>query len=238
MWEQGRAVHDGDRVTALEGFITDVTLRHEQAEALERTLNGTIQAISRADESRDPYTAGHQQRVAALARLVAAELGLSEDAARGLRVAGLLHDVGKIVVPSEILSKRGSLSVPEMEMVRRHVDVGYEILRGTEFPWPIADIVRLHHERLDGSGYPRGIEGAEIGIEARILAVVDVVEAMSSHRPYRPALGLDAARAEVERGRGVLFDADVVDACGRVIRDRGFSFDDIPDDAGTLGLTS
>jgi HD-GYP domain-containing protein (c-di-GMP phosphodiesterase class II) len=164
-------------------------------------------------EVRDPYTAGHQRRVSQIARRVAERLGLGADEIEGVTIAGQIHDVGKVAVPAEILSKPGSLTRAEFELVKEHSRAGYEILKGIKFPWPVAKMVVQHHERLDGSGYPDGLRGEDILLGSRILAVADVVEAMSTHRPYRSALGLDAALAELDRGRGWLYDATVVDAC-------------------------
>lgn len=231
VWEQGRGVSDAQgRILALEGFISDVTEQQRSAEALERALSGTIRVITQAAEARDPYTFGHQQRVAALAQRIAAELDLPLEEQNGLRVAGLLHDVGKISVPSEILAKPGKLSDTEMRLVWGHVDAGYQILQGIEFPWPIADLVCQHHERMDGSGYPHQLSGDEICLGARILAVSDMVEAMSMHRPYRPALGVDAALAQIIQERGSTLDPDVVDACVRLFRDEGYQLDTPPVD--------
>ena len=239
VWEQGQGVFFSDgEVDALEGFITDITSRRDAEEALsvnqERlklALDGTIVAVARTAELRDPYTAGHQERVALLACAIAGEMGLLESLGAPLRVAGLLHDVGKVSVPSEILSKPSRLTDVEMELVHGHAEASYRILEGIDFPWPIAEIVRQHHERLDGSGYPRGLREDSISMEARVLAVADVVEAIASHRPYRPALGIDAALGEIERGRGDEFDADVVDACLRLFRERGLSLDSLSKDA-------
>lgn len=188
-------------------------------------MNQAVDLLSSATELRDPYTAGHQRRVADLACAIAQELGFSEDRVQGLRVAALVHDFGKsLAVPGEILSKPGRLTKEEMNLIRAHPEVGYEILRKIEFPWPVAETVRQHHERLDGSGYPQGLRGEGILLEARILAVADVVEAMASHRPYREALGLEKALAEIETGKGRLYDPRVVDGCLRLFRDRGFSW--------------
>ncbi len=192
---------------------------------LQASMSSTIHALSNTVELRDPYTAGHQRRVAQLARAVAQHLGYSEEQVELIYLAGVVHDIGKIAVPSEILSRPGRLSENEMMLARTHVDASYNILKSVDFPWPIADIVHQHHERLDGSGYPLGLKGEGILREARILAVCDVVEAMTTHRPYRPGLGVDAALAEIERGKGTLYDSSVADACFQVMRD-GFTFDD------------
>ncbi len=192
---------------------------------VEKTMEAAIQAISYTMETRDPYTTGHQRRVTQLACAIAKEMGIGQWQMDGIRVAGLLHDIGKIAVPTEILSKPGKLSDIEFSMIKAHPKVGFDILQNVEFEWPIARIVVQHHERLNGSGYPFGIKGKDILLEARILAVADVVEAMSSHRPYRPALGLDKALDEVARGEGTLYDPEVVRACGRVIGDHKFKFE-------------
>ncbi len=184
---------------------------------LEQALDATVQALSAAVESRDPYTLGHQRRVAGLARAIAVELGLDGDRLRGLCVAAEVHDVGKIQVPIEILSRPGRLTEGEFALVKEHAESGYQILKGIAFPWPVARIVRQHHEKLDGSGYPLGLSGDDILLEARILCIADVVEAMASDRPYRPALGVGAALDEVMILRGRLFDPAAVDACVRVL---------------------
>ena len=182
-----------------------------------RMMEGAVQAIGLALEMRDPYTAGHQRRVARLASAIARELGLPEERVEGIRIAGLLHDIGKISVPAEILSKPGKITDYEFTMIKVHARIGYEILKTIEFDQPVALAALQHHERLDGSGYPDGLVGDGILLEARILGVADVVEAMSSHRPYRPALGLDKALAEVEGKKGRHFDVQVVDACVRLL---------------------
>ncbi len=214
---------------AMVSDITDRKLAEEQLqhslERLEKAMEGTIQAISLTVETRDRYTAGHQRRVAQLASAIAKEMGLSEDRVHGIRVAGLLHDIGKICVPTEILSKPGQLTPIEFAMIKTHPQVGYDILKTIEFPWPIADIVLQHHERTNGSGYHSGLEGEAILLEARILGVADVVEAMSSHRPYRLALGVDRALEEISQNRGILYDGNVVDACAKVFLDKNFAFD-------------
>jgi len=195
-------------------------------EKLRRALVQTIQAIAVTIEKRDPYTAGHQQRVAALAVLVAREMGLDEARIEGLRLGALIHDIGKIYVPAEILNRPGRLTETEFQIIQTHPQVGYEIIRDVEFSWPLAQMVLQHHERIDGSGYPEGLKGEEILLEARILAVADVVEAMASHRPYRPALAIEAALDELESHRGECYDAAAADACLRVVRRDDFVWPD------------
>jgi HD-GYP domain-containing protein (c-di-GMP phosphodiesterase class II) len=193
---------------------------------LGRTLSQTIAAFAAMVEARDPYTAGHQRRVTALACAIAGEMGLSADKVHGLSLAAAIHDLGKNHIPAEILSKPGRLSKIEFELIKIHPQAGYDILKDVQFHWwPVAQIVLQHHERLDGSGYPQGLKGNQILPEAKILAVADVVEAMMSHRPYRPSLGLDAALEEISRQRGVLYDPAAVDCCIALFRDKKFSFD-------------
>ncbi|MFA5866507.1 MAG: PocR ligand-binding domain-containing protein [Actinomycetota bacterium] len=192
--------------------------------SLEESFIGLIKALSATVETRDPYTALHQNRVTELAMAIALEAGLSADEADGLYMAGLIHDIGKIYVPGEVLSKPGKLSDIEYRLVRTHCDAGYKIIEGINFKRPVADIVHQHHERLDGSGYPLGLTGKDIIPEAKILAVADVVEAMASHRPYRPALGIDAALSEVKKHRGKLYDAKIVDICVILFTEKGFAF--------------
>ncbi len=204
------------------------TLREREAhEALNRRwrtgFEATVAAIANTLEMRDPYTAGHQQRVCKLAVAIARELGLAERQIEGLYLAAIVHDVGKIEIPSDILNKPGKLSQLQMQLVRCHVQAGYDIIKGIDFPWPIAQILLQHHERLDGSGYPNGIEGDATLPEAKILVVADVVEAMMSHRPYRAGLGIDAALFEVERNKGRLYDSAAVDACVNLFRNKGFN---------------
>ncbi len=191
---------------------------------LKNALGGTIEAIAKTMETRDPYTAGHEERVSELAVALAGELGLSSDSIEGLKMAAMVHDLGKISIPVAILSKPGRISPIEFELIKTHSAAVYEILKEIKFPWPVATIVRQHHERLDGSGYPDGLRGDAILLESRILAVADVVEAMSSHRPYRPARGVEAALAEVSEKRGILYDPRVVDACLRLFKDKNFKF--------------
>jgi len=180
-----------------------------------------VEALASVTEIRDPYTAGHQQRVAKIATAIASEFGLPRDMTEGIRVAGTLHDIGKIAVPAEILTKPSALLDMEFGLVKTHSQVGYQILKGIDFPWPVAEAVLQHHERLDGSGYPRGLGADEIIPEARILGVSDVVEAMASHRPYRPAFGIEVALEEIVRGRGSIFDPEVCDTCLKIFKDRG-----------------
>lgn len=213
-----------------DGILEDITERkkaqqqvQQSLERLQKTIKEIIQAISYIGEVRDPYTAGHQRRVAQLSFEIAKMMGLRDEQYEGLTMAAFVHDIGKILVPADILSKPGKLTKPEFDMIKDHTRIGYEILKNIEFPWPIANIVLQHHERLDGSGYPSGLSGEQIIIEARILAVADVVEAMSSHRPYRPTLGIDKALEEINRNRGTLYDSDVVDACMKLFTDKGFN---------------
>jgi PAS domain S-box-containing protein/putative nucleotidyltransferase with HDIG domain len=220
-------------VSGFRGIDRDVTERKRTEEAaqesfrkLQRTVEGTIQAIALTVETRDPYTAGHQRRVTKLAYAIASEMGLPNDQIQRVRIAGLLHDLGKIFIPTEILSKPGQLTEVEFSIIKSHPQAGHEILKDIEFPWPIADVVVQHHERINGSGYPAGLKDEQIVIEAKILAVADVVEAMSSHRPYRPAIGLDKALKEIVNNKGVLYDAKAVDACMRVFSGGAFKFDD------------
>lgn len=192
---------------------------------LQRTLRGTVNALASAVGGRDPYTAGHQRRVAQLASAIAETLGLSEEQVEGVWVTSLIHDIGKINVPAEILSKPGRITDLEFALIKTHVQAGHDILQAVEFPWPVAQIVLQHHEKLDGSGYPAGLSGSDILLEAQILGVADVVEAISSHRPYRAAIGVQEALAEIERHAGQLYDPTVVDACLRLFRERGFRFE-------------
>jgi putative two-component system response regulator len=220
-------------VPAVERELREAAVRRQARRAddtlqsiidlLERTVQGAIQTLAVLAETRDPYTAGHQRRVTELAGAIAGAMGVNGERRHPILAAGTLHDLGKTAVPTEILTKPGRLTSAEFDLIRAHPRTGYEILAGIEFPWPVADVVLQHHERLDGSGYPDALKASGIKLEARILAVADVVEAMSSHRPYRPALGLDQALGEIETGRGILYDAEVTDACWGLFRD-GFSF--------------
>jgi len=215
---------DSGELLGYRGIARDISERKNALEALKKSrddlhssLEETVKSLALAAEKRDPYTAGHQLRVDMLACAIARELGLPEERIEGLHFAALLHDIGKISLPSEYLAKPARLSAQERAIIKCHTEVGYEILKNIPFPWPVADIVYQHHEHLDGSGYPRGLTAKDILLEAKILTVADVVEAMSSHRPYRPSLGLETALEEVRNGRGTLYHAESVDTCLRLI---------------------
>jgi HD-GYP domain-containing protein (c-di-GMP phosphodiesterase class II) len=202
-----------------------IQLELEQSFAnLKKVTDATIQAIALIVEKRDPYTSGHQRRVAELTRALAETIGLSEDQIEGAYVAASIHDIGKISLPAEILSKPIQLSEIEISLIQAHAQAGYDILKGLDFPWPIADIIIQHHERMDGSGYPQGLSGDRISIEARIIGVADVVETMSSHRPYRPSMGIEKALEEITLNSGTLYDSQVVDACLNIFNGKGFLF--------------
>ena len=224
--------HEGSAQFILS-TVQDITERKRSEEKIQQyitqlnsALMHTVGVATTLSEIRDPYTAGHERRVAKIAVAIGAELGLEPMRLEGLRVAGSLHDVGKIAVPTEILAKPGKLNYAEFALIKFHPTVGYEALKDIDFPWPVAQAALQHHERMDGKGYPQGLKGEEILFEARILAVADVVESMASHRPYRPALGIEKALAEIERGRGESFDPQAVDACLRLFRERGFNIPD------------
>jgi PAS domain S-box-containing protein len=212
------------------GETRDITERKRAEEKLQQSLENlrksfgvTIQVLVTAVEMRDPYTAGHQVRSADIARAIAIEMGLDQEKIEGIRLAGSIHDIGKLSIPAEILSKPSKLTNIEFSLIKGHSQSGYEMLKNVESPWPLADIVYQHHERMDGSGYPRNLKGDEIILEARIMAVADVVEAMASHRPYRSALGIEIALEEIEKNKGILYDNDVADACLRLFRKKGYS---------------
>ena len=183
----------------------------------------TVEVATTLGAMRDPYTAGHERRVAGIAVAIGTELGFDEHRQEGLRVAGFLHDIGTISVPAEILSKPGKLSPIEFKLIQGHAEAGYEVLKNVKLPWPVAEVALQHHERADGSGYPQGLKGDAILFDARILALADVVEAMASHRPHRAALGIEAALAEIERGRGSAYDPVVADACLKLFREKGYA---------------
>jgi PAS domain S-box-containing protein len=197
----------------------------EATQRLRRSLQSTVQAIASTLELRDPYTAGHQRAVAKLAVAIAGEIGVPAGDIEGIYLAGVVHDIGKIQIPAEILSKPGALSKLEFQMVQTHAQAGYDIIKGVEFPWPVANMILQHHERLDGSGYPNGLKDDQILIGAKIIAIADVVQAMTAHRPYRAALGLDMALAEIEKGKGTKYYPPAVDACVRLFRSKGFEFE-------------
>ncbi len=198
--------------------------RKRNQEDLRASLEQTIQVIAETVDQRDPYTSGHGRRVADLCTQVARKLGLDEERVHGLHLAATIHDLGKIGIPAEILSKPGRLTPNQYALIREHAQLGYDILRNVRFPWPIADMVLQHHERMDGSGYPQHLVGDAMLLESRILAVADVAEAMATHRPYRPARGIDIALDEILKGRGTLYDSAVVDACLRVFQEDGYTF--------------
>lgn len=212
----------------LESRVAEQTRElRESAASLKGALDGTVLALASVVETRDPYTAGHQQRVSQLACAIAREMALPEDVIEGIRVGGILHDVGKVCVPAEILSKPGRINEFEFGIIKGHSQVGGDILKSIEFPWPIAQMVVQHHERLDGTGYPAGLKGDQILLEARILAAADVIEAMATHRPYRAALGIDVALAELTAKRGTHFDPAVVDICHKLFKEKDFSFEKV-----------
>jgi HD-GYP domain-containing protein (c-di-GMP phosphodiesterase class II) len=200
-------------------------LSEQKLEGLLKVLNRTVEAIATLHEKRDPYTAGHQRRVAQLACAIAREMGFTDEQICGIRITGEVHDIGKIAVPGDILSKPGKLSAEEFSIVKTHPQVAYDILRNLDFPWPVAETVLQHHERLNGSGYPKGISGKDIILEARILCVADVIESMVSHRPYRPALGKEKALYEIMQNRGILYDPTVADVCSKLSNNGGLKLD-------------
>jgi PAS domain S-box-containing protein len=220
---------ENQRPISILGVSRDISERKRAEEKLRGTLESlrnavgtTIQVMVSAVEVRDPYTAGHQLRSADLARAIATEMGLPQEKIDGIRMAGSIHDIGKLSVPAEILSKPTKLTDIEFSLIKEHSQKGYEMLKDVESPWPLAQIVYQHHERMNGSGYPRNLKGDEILVEARILAVSDVVESMASHRPYRPALGVEAALEEIEKNKGILYDNNVAEACLRIFREKGY----------------
>ncbi len=236
-------VFDDEEVSVLAEMTSDLTYgimslraraeRDKNAKQLEcnlnkmhTLLNQTVASLSNVVEMRDPYTAGHQRKVAQVSTAIAKELGISDDEAEGIFIAATIHDIGKVKIPSEILNKPGKLTYLEFEIIKGHSQAGYDIVKDTNYPWPIADYILQHHEKIDGSGYPQGLKGEDIILGARIITVADVVEAMAHHRPYRPALGLDKALEEITQNRGIKYDSDVVDACLRVFSNEGFTFED------------
>ena len=192
---------------------------------MKRALDTTIETMSKIVEAKDPYTAGHQRRVSQLAVAIAKELNLSQDKIEGIRIASLIHDIGKIGLPTEILSKPTKLSDIEFSLIKEHPQIGYDILKSVDFSYPVAKIALQHHEKLDGSGYPNHLKGDVILFEAKIICVADVVEAMSSHRPYRPALGIEKALEEISQNKGTLYDPEAVDTCLKLFKEKGFKFE-------------
>ena len=220
---------ENQRPVGIMGLTRDITERKKVEDELQQTIESlrkavstTIQVLVSAAGARDPYTAGHQIRSADLAREIASEMGLCNDKIEGIRIAGSIHDIGKLSIPAEILSKPIKLTEIEFALIKEHARSGYEMLKDVKSPWPLAEVVYQHHERMDGSGYPRNMKGDEILIEARIMAVADVVEAMASHRPYRPALGIEAALEEIEKNKGIIYDHAVAEACLRLFGQKGY----------------
>ncbi|HQO03212.1 MAG TPA: response regulator [Spirochaetota bacterium] len=214
--------NDKGKFNGIQGIIRDISDIQDGIDRLNSAMGGIVRAMSLTVEARDPYTAGHQRKVADISIAIAGLMKLSPEQTKGLEMAALIHDLGKINVPYEILNKPGRLTSTEFEIIKSHPKIGYDIMKTIEFPWPLAKAVYQHHERIDGSGYPEGVRGDDIILEARILAVSDVVEAMASHRPYRPAIGLSVALEEIEGRRGTLYDAGVVDACLVLFREKNF----------------
>ena len=214
-----------ERFTDASAFRRVKQALNRSHDRLRKNMGAIIQAMSTTIEKRDPYTAGHQRRVTKLCRAIATQLGFNWERIQGLRMAAAIHDLGKINIPSAILNKPGPISEHELAIIQMHPYTAYEILKDIQFPWPIAETIYQHHERLDGSGYPRQLKGDQILLEARILAVADVVESIASFRPYRPELGLEAALVEIESNKGLLYDASVVEACMALISQHGFDFE-------------
>lgn len=215
-----------------EGIMQDITARKAADEEIKKDtdqirkyLLGTINALSMMVETRDPFTSGHQKRVSHLARAIAQDMALSHDTINNIRLAGIIHDIGKVSVPAGILGKTSKLTDMEFDLIKVHSQSGYNILKEAELPYPIAETVLQHHERLDGSGYPQGLENKQILLESKIIAVADVTEAMASHRPYRPALGIPAALEEIEKNQGTLYDKKVVEVCSQLFRKKEFRFE-------------
>jgi PAS domain S-box-containing protein/putative nucleotidyltransferase with HDIG domain len=222
------------QITQCRTMVSDITARKQERDALElekrneslrKSLGKTVLALAATTEMRDPYTTGHQKRVAKLAGALAQEMGFTADRTQGMQVVGLLHDIGNMVVPFEILSKSGKMSAYEHEIVKNHAHVGYEVLKEIDSPWPLAQVILQHHERLDGSGYPSGLSGHDIVLEARILMVADVVDTIASDSPNRPGLGIDKALEEIKQNQGTLYDSDVVDVCLKLCTEKGFKFE-------------
>lgn len=219
-----QAINAGLRQYQLVAGEKELLKQHYNKKIMQ-ALQETIQGIAMTVEARDPYTAGHQRRVTKIASAIAHEMKLPEEQIAGLELAGLIHDIGKVYVPAEILNRPGRLTEEEFALIKTHVVVGYDIVKNIEFPWPIATSILQHHERINGSGYPSKITDKEIIIEAKILAVADVLEAMATHRPYRPALPIEKAIEEISQNKGVLYDEDVVECCLKVFYEKGFDLE-------------
>jgi putative nucleotidyltransferase with HDIG domain len=217
--------NDEGEITGIIETALDITEQKQDQKKLKKTMNAIIETISKIMDTRDPYTAGHQIRVSQLAIHIAKEMKLSPDKIESVRIASLIHDIGKIGIPSEILTKPTELDAIEFSFIKKHPEIGYTILKDIDFPYPIARIVLQHHERNDGSGYPQGLKGKYILLEAKIINVADVVEAMSSHRPYREVLGVDVALDEITKNKGVLYDSEIVDVCVKLFKEKGFRFE-------------
>ena len=207
-----------DDIIGVGNVVIDITELKEAVDTIAHNLAAMVDTIARTVECRDPYTAGHQRRVADIAAVIGEEMGLDPSTVEGIRTAASIHDIGKISIPAEILSRPGQLSAPEFELIKQHAEAGYNIVAGVDFPWPVAEMIRQHHERMDGSGYPRGLQGEEILLGARIIAVADVVEARTAHRPYRPGHGVYVALNQIAHDRGTLLDDRAVEACLRAFR--------------------
>jgi putative nucleotidyltransferase with HDIG domain len=205
--------------------LMDITERKQAEEKLKKTMDATLETMSKIIEVKDPYTAGHQQRVSQLAVSISKELNFLQEQVEGIKIASLIHDIGKIGIPTEILNKSIALSDIEFSLIKAHSQIGYDILKSIDFSYPVAEIVLQHHEKIDGSGYPKGLKGDDISLEAKIICVADVVEAMSSHRPYRPALGSDKALEEISKNKGILYDTIVVNACVKLFKEKGFKWE-------------
>jgi len=229
---KGQIIKEMQKMREKVAGLEEVKLKYKQVDKkleqsykkLQKIIEGTANIITRVVELRDPYSTGHQQKVSKLATAIAREMKLSQDKIEGTRIASLVHDIGKVNLPTEIVSKPGKLIEVEFNLIRNYPKVGYDILKKVDFPWPIAEIVLQHQEKIDGSGYPRGLKGDEICIEAKILGVANVVEAMSSSKSYRPALSIDEALAEISKNKNILFDSEVVDICIRLFKEKDFKF--------------
>jgi len=217
--------NDNGEIIGIIETALDITEQKQAQEKLKKTINAIIETISKIMDTRDPYTAGHQTRVTKLAVRIAQEMSLSPDKIESVKIASLIHDIGKIGIPSEILTKPTKLDAIEFSFIKKHPEIGFTILKDIDFPYPIAQIVLQHHERNDGSGYPQGLKRENILLEAKIINIADVVEAMSSHRPYREALGIDVALDEIVRNKGILYEPRIVDVCVKLFKEKGFKFE-------------